>query len=180
MNGLCCLWQKLFAAYTRNQFQYVAVSFTISLSTKDHRQFLHVKHFQKFNPAASLALISFSETLMPQTVETVPNQGHPSRLYVCSCVEIAWQWIFQFRLNFIISVALIGRTSYRLRALGFFICFCSKQLCDLEQATQLILPFIKWKCGLNNRKINTDTQFILYWFPSFPAKSCVSSSVINV
>lgn len=103
-----------------------------SLFPKDHRQYLHVKHFQKFNPTASLALISFSKTLTPRTVETVPNQGHPSRLYICSGVEIAWQCIFQFKLNIIISMALIGKISYRLKSLGFIIYFCNKNFLTLN------------------------------------------------
>lgn len=119
----CCLHRKWIS---------IGSSELHSLLAKDRRQFLYVKRFQKFSPTASLALISLSKMLTPQSVETVPDQGHPSRLYICSCVEIARQWIFQFKLNFIISIALIGRISYRLKSLGFIICFCNENLLTLN------------------------------------------------
>lgn len=114
LNGLCWLWQKLLAAYTGNQLQWAAESVTHCSLT----EFLYIQHFQIFIPAASLAPISFSKMLMPETDETVPNQSHPSRLCICSPVEIARHWILQFSSNFIISTALIGRIPYRLKSLG--------------------------------------------------------------
>lgn len=120
----CCLHRKSISIGGSREFH--------SLFMKDHGQFLYIKHLQKFSPTASLALISFSKTLMPQTAETIPSWGQLGRLHVCSCVETAWKGIPQFRFNFITSIALIGRILYRLKSLGFFICFYNKILLTLN------------------------------------------------